>query len=383
MAMISIPQSKLTSPINFKTGTMSMLEKHKEWFFNRIDKKSPYDLNGRKISVRDVLLNFLNYSESEIENIVTANPDTIESMANIKGCFYKDFLCRRDDLFACLEKHEKKRLKKKKLSKGEKEALEKHISPLILYAFGYADFKNGTAFDVPEWSAYVYMKKMNMNVCPYCNRQYIFTIGSNGDKNGRPDIDHFYPESDFPYLSCSLYNFIPSCHYCNHQKLDDYNGLKNGQFLVLYPYKECFGENAFFCLERKKTSGKMNFFKYDDVDICLRYKKDISAFLCYKINISEEAFHLLENYKMHEIELRDLLIRFRNYARPKRNYILKIFKGMNSVALDNFLVYYNNLFQKQILGLPLGVGECDYPLRKFKSDIIRQLMSVYKTIKPE
>ena len=383
LVMIKIPQNKLTNPINFTAGTKSMLEKHKAWFFSRILKKDPYDLNGLRISVSDVLFNLLKYSKTQISDIVTGNPDAIESMANIKGDFYKDFLRRKNKMYALIETQEKKRLNKQKLSKKQKENLETHISPLILYAFGYSDFNKGIAFGVPEWNAYVYMKKMNMDVCPYCNRQYIFTIGSNSDKEGRPDIDHFYPESDFPYLSCSLYNFIPSCHYCNHQKLDDYNGLKNGQLAILYPYKECFGEDAFFCIERKDPSKKVNYLKYEDVTVCLGYKKDISPLLRYKISVSNAAFHLLENYKLHEIELRDLLIRFRNYAMPKRMHILKMLKGVSTADLDKFLIFYNNLFQEQILGLPLDVGTCDYPLRKFKKDIIKQLMNVYKTIKPK
>ena len=380
--MIKIPLNKLTTPINFNTGTKSMLEKHKEWFFSRIVGKSSYDLNGKSISVGDVLYKFLGYSKTEIEKLVTADPDTIEEMANVNGAFYKDFLRRRDAMYACIEAQEKKRMNKKKLTKKRKKILDNHVTSLILYAFGYEDFNEGTAFGVAEWNAYVYMKKMNVNVCPYCNRQYIFTIGSKDDKKGRPDIDHFYPESNFPYLSCSLYNFIPSCHYCNHEKLDEYNGLKNGQLLILYPYKECFGEDAFFCIERKDPSKKVNYLKYEDIDVRLGYKKNISPLLFYKISVSNNAFHLLENYKLYEIELRDLLIRFRNYARPKRKYILKMLNGVSAANLDKFLVSYNKLFQEQILGLPLGVGKCDYPLRKFKKDIIRQLMNVYKTIKP-
>lgn len=31
-------------------------------------------------------------------------------------------------------------------------------------------------------------------------------------------FDHFYDKSDYPYLSMSLYNLIPSCSSCNHQK---------------------------------------------------------------------------------------------------------------------------------------------------------------------
>ena len=69
-------------------------------------------------------------------------------------------------------------------------------------------------------NAYWLAKKIGRNTCTYCNRQYIFTV-EHQDTTGRikrlarPAFDHWYPKSDYPLLSLSLYNLIPSCTICN------------------------------------------------------------------------------------------------------------------------------------------------------------------------
>jgi hypothetical protein len=44
-------------------------------------------------------------------------------------------------------------------------------------------------------------------VCPYCD----------GDL-GSPQVDHFYPKSDYPYLSCHPLNLVPICPTCNSRE---------------------------------------------------------------------------------------------------------------------------------------------------------------------
>lgn len=57
---------------------------------------------------------------------------------------------------------------------------------------------------------------LQVTVCPYCNRHYTFTVDSTWKI--RPQFDHFYPKSAYPYLALSFYNLIPCCPVCNHIK---------------------------------------------------------------------------------------------------------------------------------------------------------------------
>jgi len=67
----------------------------------------------------------------------------------------------------------------------------------------------------------------NMNVCPYCNRNYINPIYKDSNRKDKddtsndeqsPDIEHFFPKSIYPFLSLSISNLLPSCGFCNKIK---------------------------------------------------------------------------------------------------------------------------------------------------------------------
>ena len=65
----------------------------------------------------------------------------------------------------------------------------------------------------------------DLNVCPYCNRNFVNPIykenSVGGDnKNQSPDIEHFFPKSIYPFLSLSISNLLPSCAFCNKIKSD-------------------------------------------------------------------------------------------------------------------------------------------------------------------
>ncbi|WP_321480634.1 hypothetical protein [uncultured Bacteroides sp.] len=64
-----------------------------------------------------------------------------------------------------------------------------------------------------------HIKQLKQRTCPYCNRNYIFSIeidrGKANPVIAKPQLDHFYPKSSYPFLGASLYNLIPSCSFCN------------------------------------------------------------------------------------------------------------------------------------------------------------------------
>lgn len=74
----------------------------------------------------------------------------------------------------------------------------------------YTNFRNR------KW-AYGLLEKLDVKVCPYCNRQYTFTVPK---VKVSPQFDHYFPISKYPYLQLSLFNLIPSCSTCNLKKSD-------------------------------------------------------------------------------------------------------------------------------------------------------------------
>ena len=105
---------------------------------------------------------------------------------------------------------------------------------------GYAKLSSkGTS----TYNAYDLAKEIRVNVCPYCNRNYTFTIKNKNSKSTRPDFDHFYDKGTYPILALSFYNLIPSCILCNSR-------LKStAKFSInthLHPYKDSFNDYAKF-----------------------------------------------------------------------------------------------------------------------------------------
>ncbi|WP_026491142.1 HNH endonuclease signature motif containing protein [Butyrivibrio sp. XPD2002] len=82
------------------------------------------------------------------------------------------------------------------------------------------------------------VSRLNIKVCPYCNRQYIQSITKYGNKKYLGDIDHIQPKSDFPLFALSFYNLIPACKPCNQLFKRD-KKLK-----ILNPYLEGFDDAA-------------------------------------------------------------------------------------------------------------------------------------------
>ena len=88
-------------------------------------------------------------------------------------------------------------------------------------------------YEEGKWSRHKLLSLMGIEVCPYCQRNYISSYG----KKTTADLDHFYPKSLYPFLALSLYNFIPSCQVCNSR----FKGYKD-KGISVYPYKESFDE---------------------------------------------------------------------------------------------------------------------------------------------
>ena len=110
-----------------------------------------------------------------------------------------------------------------------------------LYYMPFAIFNYDTFTDSRKDFAYELTRKLDVSICPYCNREFIFTVEIPQERDTkkkciiRPELDHYYPQSKFPLLALSFFNLIPSGHICNsnikHDKELDFKS-------DLHPYVE-------------------------------------------------------------------------------------------------------------------------------------------------
>lgn len=180
-----------------------------------------------------------------------------------------------------------------------------------------------------KWSSII-MEELNLNVCPYCNREYIFKFEDTKKAEARviATFDHYYDKDSYPFLAVSFFNLIPCCSLCNSKFKHSENFYKK---LHLHPYEESFNdrakfhlkiENCDFChledgFEVKLFPNNSN----DDVvknsiatfrlDNLYKHHKDIVLELIQKAEIYNESYidELMKNYEGTLFKNREDLIR--------------------------------------------------------------------------
>lgn len=145
------------------------------------------------------------------------------------------------------------------------------------------------------------VKASAIEICPYCNRQYINVFEKQSGKGEIviPQLDHFYPQSKYPLYALSLYNFVPSCASCNLGKNDKTNEL-------IYP----FTKNA-------KEENQQPYFKIKSEDLD-HLRGNVPPEIDYAFIDSDkknhaDALHHKNMYQNHSVFAQRLLQRQRLY----------------------------------------------------------------------
>lgn len=285
-----------------------------------------------------------------------------------------------------------------------------------LFKYRCLNYKKGGQ---KESTAYWLQRQLGVKVCPYCNRMYTTTVF--GKNNIRPDFDHFYPKSKYPYLAVSLFNLIPSCSMCNRKKGDaaEIFSKKNGEDVsIIYPYEESFddphGQISFRVISSKKEAmtGQSNEFTIElqpkrhsdklqfdntggilsETDVETRFGHKIKSSLEGKENdeakresqfwdraeTSIELLLLESFYNEHKDEIMAL---FRNHYQYNQDGIELILETLVRVRYPDAAKKDIKLAARDMLYFAfLDHGEWgDSPLNKLKSDILDQLDEIEDT----
>jgi hypothetical protein len=159
------------------------------------------------------------------------------------------------------------------------------------------EYKNWSSRKI--YGAYKFVERLDLKTCPYCNRNYTFIVNEENGKL-RPEIDHFYPKSIYPFLAMSFYNLIPSCSICNHTKNDKVKkNLENPYDIKNEDYKFTYVPNSvdFAMVEQER-------YNFNNFEIKI---------IGNKSNI--ELFKLEELYKQHKDVVLELLIKKAYYPK--------------------------------------------------------------------
>ncbi|MGK0468753.1 MAG: hypothetical protein ACJAX4_004093 [Clostridium sp.] len=223
------------------------------------------------------------------------------------------------------------------------------------------------------------MTMMGVNVCPYCNREFISSYVHNNRIKTTADLDHFYSQDKYPFLGLSLYNFIPSCQICNSRfKIaDDFYYKKH-----IYPYTENFGRNAQFKtdfytdedIDRKENMEKLKYNDRYDIGYLLgnsdNFKIEIKpgnpeSEMGKKIINSIDTFHIEKLYNFHKDYVRELIKKAIIYNESRIEELYTQYPELFSSREEVLQMVVSNYISDEDLG--------KRPLAKLTKDICEEL----------
>ena len=212
--------------------------------------------------------------------------------------------------------------------------------------------------------SYKYLQMLNIKTCPYCNRNYIFTIKRKRDNSfkTRAELDHFYEKSHYPLLALSFYNLVPSCHTCNHGKLIAKVGVN--------PYFHGFGSSFAISAYEQDILKDQNSFQELNVNEILHIKDKDEFSLAFptattdeKTNIS--TFGLAELYNEHKEYVLELVDKANAYNDIGVQNLHDAFQGIGRSPQD----VYDFVWGKHKSDISL----INRPLSKLTKDILEQI----------
>ena len=218
--------------------------------------------------------------------------------------------------------------------------------------------------DASAWNAYNYLQGFSTKVCPYCNLDLTTLVNNCLDENRvnyklRPALDHYLPQSLFPYFSLSIYNLIPSCTSCNSSLKGDLNFKAMRH---INPMGQSFDDKVKFGLLLRNNDDI--FSVIDDL-----YNTDTINIDNFKINIESQCvnasrnlstFEIVDRYNVHLAQLEYFLSNLSKAKPEKLKLLMEVFETDDELEVISKLLHFeineNN--------------HCDIPLSRLKKDLI-------------
>lgn len=220
------------------------------------------------------------------------------------------------------------------------------VSKIIYNIFVTSTYEKNKYFDKLK-----FIQSIDLDTCPYCNRSYIYSINKAGSI--KPEIDHFYPKSLYPYLAVSYFNLIPSCQTCNgfgaKGQVDTLNDKK-----IAHPYEVNVNDFKFTYIPKIIDFMQVKKEKYIFNDFEIKFAKSNQYSL--------DVFKLKELYEQHHDSVLELLIKKTIYT---KSYIKEL--------KDNFRFTDSEIYRLLLCNYEKDEDLHKRPLSKLIKDISEEL----------
>ena len=199
------------------------------------------------------------------------------------------------------------------------------------------------------WSAWHFIKHLNVSACCYCNAETIFSLmlnqpcpGGEGKRSNRKAkkedykrsaLDHYICHSKYPAFGLSLYNLVPACTRCN----TNIRGAKVLKYQNnIHPYEESFDDSFRF---KYLMKGGVEFQDLTEDDIGLIVSQlDKDGFVDVRGMNTARFFHLEEVYnQLHRSEAVDTIRRYTLIPEARRKELEQHYPNIGRVVLERML----------------------------------------------
>ena len=218
---------------------------------------------------------------------------------------------------------------------------------------------------LPDWSAWHYIRALDVDACAYCNADAVFALcvsqkvpgkdttfaeelaeEDNDDgsvkstqvdgTHKRSPLDHFYGHSKYPCLGLSLYNLVPACTRCN----TNMKGAKEQDAKQhVHPYRESFDDGMHFRAVFEDYASLMLSKDNPEVTLVLKEKYCADKGLPIRAKASADFFHLEEVYNQtYKHETVDVIRRIIGFPNSYWEDLRERYPGINELVLNRMLV---------------------------------------------
>lgn len=188
---------------------------------------------------------------------------------------------------------------------------------------------------------YELINKIGINVCPYCNREFI----NNRINNTSAQIDHFFPRSKYPIFAISLFNLVPSCYTCNH--------IKREKIIDVSPYEKNLKSNTYYKFDYL-IRGIDYINNKEDIEVIIKETKGTKN--------NNKVLKLNDAYIIHNDLVQEIIKKKIVYSDGKIDEILKDFKHLFNSKDEIERMLYGNYTKEEEFS--------KRPLSKLNNDII-------------
>lgn len=360
--MYNIPYNDIEANLFFeehlRKGLLDKIKKYRKAFYRMINKKEYLFVEKENTFVKEFLDKYS--VERELRNLITGRPDELLSIVrDVQNKCTTDInhFCHIDyTQCSTITANNKKDIKvankitRKRKTDEDKKAIAKRDA--IYKKKGIADFRRvlyqifveHIYEDTKFFNKSEFIRKKGLKVCPYCGRNYIFSVVRKGiGIDVKPQIDHFIPKGEFPFLAFSYYNLIPSCESCNATCKKEQKPLNalNDSYLILNPYE--YNDERIFQFNLKNIDIFTDFLMAKEQNI----QVDFAPLFKANIHTYENLFGLKSLYEKHNDLAHELLIRKQFWTSDTNQQyyknILNCDPNIREKMILAFLGYYENI----------------------------------------